>query len=305
MTDVLFQMAALIALGAGWRFVRPWGLDGDATRKVLTSAVYGLFLPALVLLVLWQAPLGTDAVRTAVAAACGVVAGLAMAWGIYRLLRVPDKAMGALLLAAGFPNATYLGLPVLERVLGPTGRGIAIQYDLFACTPLLLTVGILIARLYGETSGQVAHPLVSLLKVPPLWAAFVGVLLNLAGVPLPNGLSGLLSMLGAAVVPLMLFSLGLGLDWQGVGRRGLVLMLPVVVIQLFLVPLLVWGTGSTLGLSGDQLIGVVLEGAMPSMVLGVVICDRFRLETPLYAGVVTLTTVTSMITLPLWFAWAG
>jgi predicted permease len=40
---------------------------------------------------------------------------------------------------------------------------------------------------------------------------------------------------------------------------------------------------------------------MPSMVLGIVICDRYRLDTALYAMVVTLTTALSLVTLPAWF----
>ena len=43
------------------------------------------------------------------------------------------------------------------------------------------------------------------------------------------------------------------------------------------------------------------EAAMPCMVLGLVICDRFKLDTALYASVVTFTTALSMISLPVWF----
>jgi len=45
----------------------------------------------------------------------------------------------------------------------------------------------------------------------------------------------------------------------------------------------------------------VLEAAMPSMVLGLVLCDRFRLDTTLYALAVTVTTLLSLLSLPLWF----
>jgi predicted permease len=51
------------------------------------------------------------------------------------------------------------------------------------------------------------------------------------------------------------------------------------------------------------LAAVVMEAAMPSMVLGIVICDRFELDASLYAAAVTLTTALSLLTLPLWFGW--
>ena len=300
MIDVILQTGALILCGVLWRIFRPMGLAAHTLRRSLTSLVYVLLLPALVLMVIWRAPLGLDAVRIAVAAAVGIIAGLFMAWLWYRRGGNKRQAVGALLLAAAFPNATYMGLPMLEAVLGPAGRNIAIQYDLFACTPLLLTLGIMLAARYGGVRSK-ESTFVALLKVPPLWAAVIGVVLNISQVAQPAVISGWLNMLASGVVPLMLFSLGLSLSWAAGWWRQFPLVFPVVLIQLLFVPLLVWSLATPLGLQGQVLTGVVLEAAMPSMVLGIVLCDRFRLNTSLYAMAVTLTTALSAVSLPLWF----
>ncbi|HKJ87369.1 MAG TPA: AEC family transporter, partial [Gammaproteobacteria bacterium] len=63
--------------------------------------------------------------------------------------------------------------------------------------------------------------------------------------------------------------------------------------------------GGLVGLEGETLVAVTLEAAMPSMVLGIVICDRYGLDSGLYAMAVTLTTAAGLVTLPLWFEWAG
>jgi malate permease and related proteins len=65
----------------------------------------------------------------------------------------------------------------------------------------------------------------------------------------------------------------------------------------------VWGAAALLGLHGELRTAVVLEAAMPSMVFGVVLCDRYGLDTGLYATVVTASTALSLFTLPLWFRW--
>jgi len=303
-TNVLWQMALMIALGVGWRRIAPFGLEADPTRRAITGLVYSILLPALVLLVVWRAPLGLDALRTALSAAGGVLFGMAAGWAAYRWRRADRAAVGALILAAGFPNATYLGLPVLEKTLGPWARAVAIQYDLFACTPLLMTVGALVARAHG-TAPDGENPLLALLKVPPLWAVAAAVALNLAGVPLTPGVEGFLTGLGATVPPLMLIALGLGLVWDRAFLARMPLLVPAIVIQLLLVPALVWALAAGLGLTGQNLVAVVLEGAMPCMVLGIVFCDRFGLDSALYAGAVTVSTVLSLITLPLWFGWVG
>lgn len=299
MYGVLAQTAALIAFGVAWRLARPWGLEADATRRVLTSLVYVLLLPALVLDVLWRAPLGLDAVRVASVAACGVVAGVLVSWGWYRVLPVSRSAVGALILASAFGNVTYLGLPVLESTFGSWARSVAIEYDLFASTPLLLTVGILIARVYGKHDER-EGAMKGLLKVPALWAALIGVGLNVAGVPTPGWVGEGLGRLAAGVVPLMLISIGLGLTWQKGWATRVPVLFPVLAIRFVLTPLVVWGAAALIGVKGDLLGAVVLEAAMPSMVLGIVICDRYGLDTALYAQVVTLSTAASLFVLPIW-----
>ncbi len=301
MYEVIGQSAVLILLGVLWRVYTPQGLDADALRTSLTTLVYVLLLPALVLLVLWRAELTVDTAKVAVLAAVGVGFGMSAAWLWFRMRRPSAPVLGALLLAAAFPNATYLGLPVLEASLGSWARAIAIQYDLFACTPLLLSVGIMLSQHYGG-SGNGVHPLRNLVRVPPLWAAIIGVALNLLQVPLPTLPAKVLEMLANGVVPLMLFSLGLGLRWSGGWGQQLSLVTPVVVIQLLLTPLLIWGLASVFGVQGAVHTAVVLEAAMPSMVLGIVLCDRYRLDSSLYAMTVTASTALSILTLPLWFS---
>jgi predicted permease len=284
-----------------WRALRPGGLEPDAVRAALTGSVFYLFLPALSLSVLWKAELGAESLGIAGVAALGVAGGLALGWLAARLLRLGRAATGALLLAAGFPNAVYLGLPVLDRLLGETGRSIAIQYDLFACMPILLTFGVWLAQRYGGRSGGVGDRL-GPLAVPSFWAGGLGVLLNLGGVAPVTVLDDWLLLLGAAVSPLMLFALGLSLRLQAVAPGRLPALGAVALIQLGLVPALAIVAAPTLGLDGDLLLGTVLEAAMPAMVLGIVFCDRYGLDTGLFAGAVSLTTLLSLITLPLWHA---
>ena len=135
MYEVIAQAGILILCGVLWRCFAPQGVNGETLRHSLTSLVYVLLLPAMVLLVLWQATLSLDALLIAALAAFGILASLAMAWLWFRGRAPVNAAMGAILLAAAFPNVTYLGLPVLEATLGSWARTVAIQYDLFASTP--------------------------------------------------------------------------------------------------------------------------------------------------------------------------
>lgn len=300
MIEVLVQMAGLILCGIFWRRLQPAGLTHQQTRKVLTSLVYYLLLPALVVSVLWQAPLGAATLLIAGSAASGVLVGLLGAFYTGRCYKQAPAQTGAMILAVAFPNVTYMGLPVLEATFGPWARSLAIQYDLFACTPLLFTIGVLLAARHSHAESQALDMRRELLRIPALWAAIAAALLNLAAVPYPSMLAGFLDLLGRGVVPLMLFSIGLSLYWDRDSLRQLPPLAIISIWRLLLVPAAVWLVTIMLGLHGEQRTAVVMEAGMPSMVIGIMVCDRFNLDVGLYASAVTMTTALCLFTLPIW-----
>lgn len=77
-------------------------------------------------------------------------------------------------------------------------------------------------------------------------------------------------------------------------------MVPVVLIKLVLMPLLAIVLATNLTLDTNHKIAAVLDLAMPSMVLGIVLCDRYRLDAELYAMTVIVTTIVSLMALPFW-----
>lgn len=300
MLIALLQMSLLIACGCAWKQYAPAHISPLAHRRALTDLVFYLLLPALVLDVIWQAPLNMSSFYISLLAACGVTSGLVFIWFMLRYINCSRKQKGVLLLASAFPNATYLGLPVLDQVIGPETRATVLQYDLFACTPILLSLGMLIACHYGDNNKDV-HPLKELLKVPPLWAVAIGVSLNVSALPQPVFIHTVLGTLAGAVVPLMLIVLGMSIRWQSLHFRFAPLLLPICITSLLLVPTMVLSLSYALSLPTNLMQQVVIIAAMPTMVFGVVISERYQLDTELYAAAVGTTTLLSLVSLPLWF----
>lgn len=301
MHSTLIQMSLLMAGGVVWRLAQPMGLSAEQTRKVLTTVVYYFFLPAMVLEVLWTADIGLHSLQYTVLGIVSVLFGMLCFWIVGLMFKFEHKCMGAMILAAAFPNVTYLGLPVLEQTFGSWSRSIVIQLDLFAISPLLFTLGIVVVRHYGSDSTETHQPAWSFLNAPPFWAAGVAVLLNLTGLAAPFWLTASLKLLSGAVVPLMLFSLGLALSWKAIKVRNIPFILPAIVIKMILLPLFAIILVDHLPMANHYKAAAVLDLAMPSMVLGIVLCDRYQLDSSLYAMVVTVTTALSLITLPFWY----
>jgi len=298
MNSTLIQMTLIMACGVVWRILKPADLCADKVRSVLTTVVYYLFLPAMVLDVLWTADIGWQSLQYSVLGMSCIAFGIVCSWLIGVLFKLEHSRLGAMILAAAFPNVTYLGLPVLEQVFGHSARSVVIQLDLFAAAPLVLTVGIMIARHYGEDDTEQSKSVLSFLNAPPFWAAALAVILNMNGIVAPEWLTGVLQKLSVAVVPLMLFSLGLALNWTALMWRNVPYLLPVIVIKMALMPLFAILLIEHLTIVETNKAAAVMDIAMPSMLLGVVLCDRYRLDSSLYAMVVTVTTLLSLVTLP-------
>jgi predicted permease len=210
---------------------------------------------------------------------------------------VPRPVLGVLVLSAAYGNVTYLGLPVITEMLGPERSHIAVLYDLLASTPILLTLGVFLSARYGSGKAvSLASSLGRVAKLPPLWGVLLGIAVRLADVAVPQVLLDTTMLMGRAVIPIMIFTIGLALDFHDL--RRLPVALPALAIKLFVAPALAWWIGSRLGLSGPDLQATVIEGAMPVMVLSLVIADEFGLDVPLSAAAIAASTVLLFFTLP-------
>jgi len=252
--------------------------------------------------VIWQAPFDASSIKISLTALSALAVAMFLMWLCLRFMHLSRPQQGALLLAATFPNATYLGLPVTGQVLGDWTQVVVLKFDLFACTPVLLTIGILIAHRFGDAQTKI-HPLQELVRVPPLWALAIASVLNITDTPQPELVAHALKTLSGGVVPLMLIALGMSIRWDTLQTRFMPLLLPVCMITLVIAPLVALGVGSGLGLETGTLTAVVLLAAMPTMIFGIVICERYQLDGALYAAAVFLTTLLSMVTLTLWFGY--
>lgn len=301
MFSVMLQMAVLIALGIGWQRIAPKDIPVISHRRALTDLVFYILLPALVLDVMWQAPLNMTSVKISLTAISSITVSILLMWVITHFLKVSKPQKGALLIAGTFPNSTYLGLPVTAQALGDWTQAIVLKYDLFACTPLVLTAGVLIAHHFGDHTEEI-HPFRALLKVPPLWALGLAVVLNMLNIPQPDAIHHALGILAGGVVPLMLIALGMSIRWDTFKLKYLPLLFPVCVIALLIAPLVAKYVASFFAIPADTLTVAVILAAMPTMIFGIVLCERFQLDTSLYAAAVFLTTLLSIGSLTVWFS---
>ena len=124
---------------------------------------------------------------------------MASSWG--KPSRSPRAKLGGVVLGVGFANITALGLPLLEHLYGPMARAIIVHLDIFSSLPMVLTLGLMIARHYGDSMPSDRLPLKPLLQNPPLLRAGLAGVLKSASIELPSSVQTFLEPLAEAPRP--------------------------------------------------------------------------------------------------------
>ncbi|RMF34703.1 MAG: AEC family transporter [Chlorobiota bacterium] len=287
-----------VGLGIAWRWVR-WLPSSDRIRRIVAETAFVALLPLLTFRSMARAPAGSVLWHVPLVAALtiGCVLAVAAFW-LQRRADLDPRSRAALLLAAAWGNVTYLGIPVLTTTLGPEQVFVAVLFDFTASTPLLWTLGVAVAL---AQTAESFHGLVwqRVVFLPPLWAAIAGLLWRFSGGTLSPLADGILGFGARAVIPLMMFVLGLSLRWEYL--RQWRMLLPVAALKLLVAPVVAFGLAMAVGISGATLRATILEAAMPTMMLVLVVAERFGLATDQVAAAIALTTLASALTLPLWW----
>ncbi len=300
MYDLLISFGLVILTGAVFRRLNI-GIEASVLRQAIGASVFNIFLPCLCIKVVYASNIDKESLLVPAVAWITTLSGLFIAIASYtileRFVQIKSSEKGILVIGAAFGNVTYLGLPVLTGIYGQDAAKYAIFFDLLATTPLLWLVGASLASRYGENRRfNLIESLRTIFMLPPLWGILAGFFLRITELRLPAFIMKFLSMLGDLVAPLMIFSIGLALSIPKI--RHAYFIIPATVIKLAIVPFVAYSASMLIGLKGTALASCIVEGAMPTMVLSLLIASRFNLDESLAAFIILITTALSFVTLP-------
>jgi predicted permease len=291
--EVVARMVLLVGVGVA---LRVSGLLKREDARVLNRVLVYAGIPALVFQAVHPAKLELALAGEALVGWCAIAGAMAVAWFAGRAQRLDGPRFGATLLTSSFANSGYIGYPVVLGIFGATGLARAVFFDVFATVLGILTVGIWIAARYGDHEHGTVSPLREIVTFPVVIALAAALLLK--PFPMPDVLSQGLDALANLAVPLIMISVGLSLDLSKVPGH-LARIAPIAGAKLVVAPLVAWLVAVFVLRDPDAVRVAVLEAAMPSAMLSLVIGERFGLDTDLIASAIAVTTVAALVTLPL------
>jgi predicted permease len=190
-----------------------------------------------------------------------------------------------------FTNYINIPLPIIFLAFGSEGAALAIL--MYIPQGLILnSLGVYVAS--GEKDMK--QGILVMLKTPLMWAAILGLALNLAHVPIPSVVLGTVDLLGQAGVPLMLLILGVSIGRFKLKQIHLTAAASILRVGggFALGMLCVW----LLSLTGVNRAVVVFEATMPSAVFVSVLAAKYHNEDELVSSVVLATTLMAIPVIP-------
>jgi predicted permease len=309
--NILAPVFLIILIGA---ILRRGGFLGGEAPRVLSRYCYWIGLPPLLFIKIGLAQADLSAALTTLTICVAVTLALAaLALAIGFALRLPATRAVTLMHVAMRGNLVYIGLPVtIFAFAGHAQGGEAESIAALTIGPLVIVYNVIpsIAHVLAAHSGGrglARKLLLKLITNPLIIACVMGLLWNqLAdanGVTIPLILHRTFSLLGGPALPIALLCVGCGLA----DTRSIHAILPSSIAALMknlLGILLAILIARALNAGPIETSVALILMAAPTAIASFILAEELDGDTNIAAGTITLSTLLSLLTLPLALALA-
>ncbi len=232
--------------------------------------------------------------------------------------RAEDSKRRMLRMATIFSNAAFLGIPLIDAILGAEATLYASIYNI-TFNLVLWSLGVFLCTAGKDMTGDgipddasitrrlMLRSLLKALLHPVTLAAALGLLFFFFPIEgsLPEILYDTLSMLKSLVAPLSMIVIGLRLadmKWKGTLRDGHMYLF--LCLRHLILPLAVFGAMRALALLGmplneDVFLVILIMASAPAASSSTMFAERFDGNAPYASRLVTISTLLSILTMPL------
>ena len=294
MANPLLLLPDFLLIALGWAICRGTALD----RPVWQAAerlVYYLLFPVLLFTSILKSPLEPLATANLALSGIGALAvAIAAAYAV-RYLPGVDRRLHASGAQVAFRFNSYVALALAERLSGAQG---------LAWMALLIALSVPICN-FAAVWPLARHGGHSYLREigrnPLIISTLAGLAGNVLGLQLPEALATTLQRIGLAALPIGLMAVGAGLTVGGL-RAAPRLATSLLAIKHLLLPAVALALATALALAPEQRSTVILYAALPTASSAYVLAARMGGDGSFVAGLVTVSTLFGMLSVPLWLA---
>ena len=282
--QIVAPVFLLAAVGFSW--VR---LGYEYSVTFITRLAMTLSVPCLIFVALMDAKI--DATLLEATFWSSVVAYLLVTVVIFAVVKLGRLEPSTYLHPLIFGNTGNLGLPLALFAFGEEGLSLAVI--IFAVMAVYsFSLGIWMVS--GKGSGS------KVLKEPIVYGSLLGALFLYNGWHTPVWLTNTLQLAGQMAIPLMLITLGVAL--ARINARRFVRPLLLSLIKVVACTAIAVAVGLYFELNRVALAVLIVQLATPVAVTSYLLAEKYGADSETVAGLVVVSTVVSIFTLPVLLA---
>jgi predicted permease len=308
MLAVIAALAPVFMLIITGVILRRMLITDDAHWLGLERLIYYVLFPALLIDTLARA----DLTKVPVAAVGGALLASVLIMALLCLALRPLLTRWLSLDGPGFTSVfqgatrwqTFIALAVAGSLFGDYGLALA-SVAAIAMIPVLNVINVwVLAHFAAPKSPRWHDVLFAIAKNPLIWSCVLGILINIAHVPIPGPLHVFADSLGRASLALGLLLVGAGLQVWGLLRPAPATLVTSA-LKLIVMPIIAITLAHAFGVSGPALAIVACCGGVPAASSAYVLARQMGGDTTLLAEILTVQTILAAITMPIAIGWAG
>lgn len=278
-------------------------LSDDAIPHMTNLMMY-ITAPCMVMGSIYSKTLSSDVITSTVQILIGsavyFTAMTLLAFLFVKLLKFkPKEDWGMYMIALVTVNSGFMGFPVTKAIFGNdifylmVIGNIILNFYMFCVAPPILNIGSKVTMSFGE----MLKTMVNIVFI----AIIAGIVMLVLGVKPPAFIDDMVQAVGDATIPVSMLLVGMQLGSSHIlsvlkNKRYLVINITAMVV----IPLLTFLAVNPMNfLDTDVKVILIFTSAFPTAVASVAICDQYGKNAKGMAEIVSLTTFTSLITVPL------
>jgi predicted permease len=308
-TKTVSSVIVLVAIILIAVFLKHLKLIRSEHAPVFSKLVTTLTLPALIFHSLAHATLYWEYVLLALVMVGAEVLSLILAWLIGKRLRLESPQLGSFMLVSGFGSSALLGYALIGQIFPGNTAAIteAVLITEVGVGPALFTIGTMIAMYYGSNGADTRARIMAALgffKSPICCAVVAGIAWTSLDLPVRGMILDpvfqSLQILSSANTLMVALTVGVVLQFSEM-RAVMTMAFFACLLKLVLKPVMVWLPTLAMDLHTWQVEILVLEAAMPSALLTVVLANTYGCDARLASKLVFATTMAGIATIIVMF----
>lgn len=289
--EIILVPTVMIIIGI---LLRKFNVLREEDSVLLSRIVLDISLPSLIFINISKAAIGGEMIYMPIIAFTLSIICMLIAYLYSKMRRYTKMKTWTIIILLAMMNTAFIGYPVVMGVFGNEGFLYAIFYD-FAMAIMLVVFGTILSSFSGGNNKEVIK---NGLKFVPLWAVIIGLIFNMTHISLPYVIENALNYLGASAIPLIMLSIGLKINFRSY-KSVLTDSIFITISRLIIAPLILYTILTTTGFTGYVLKVSVVQSAMPTAMNVMALAITNDLDVELTNSVILMTTISSVITLPL------